>query len=41
MILRDPLQRIADEAHAPGREIVESAEIIEHRAGQRIGGQAR
>ena len=29
MILGDPLQRITDEAHAPGRQIVQPAEIIE------------
>ena len=34
-----PLQRIADEAHAPRRQIVEPAEIVEHLARRRHGGR--
>ena len=39
MILGDPLQRVADEAHPPRREVLQAAEIVEHLAAHRIGGQ--
>ena len=32
IILRDPLSRIADEAHAPRRDVGEAADIIVHHA---------
>ena len=37
MILGDPLQRVADEAHAPGLQVGQTAEIIEQFAGRGIG----